>query len=41
MSEIENLKFIKEHGIEKFLKEQNEKYISDKGTFCVHDKKYY
>ena len=41
MSEIENLKFIKENGMEKFLISQKEKYQSEKGTFCVHDKKWY
>ena len=41
MSEIENLEFIKKDGIEKFLAQQNEKYVTDKGTFCVHDKKIY
>lgn len=40
-SEIENLKFIKAHGIEKFVENQNKKYISPKGVYCVHDKKYY
>jgi len=41
MSEIENLEFIKKHGIDKFLESQRKKYQSKKGTFCVHDKKYY
>lgn len=41
MSEIENLKFIKEHGIEKFVKSQRQKYQSSKGTLCVHDNKHY
>jgi hypothetical protein len=41
MSEIENLNYIKEHGIEKFLSQQKEKYVSEKGTFCVHDQKIY
>lgn len=41
MSEIENLKFIKEKGIEKFVASECQKYQSAKGTFCVHDKKYY
>lgn len=41
MSEIENLEFIRDKGVEAFLKSQEEKYVSDKGTYCVHDKKYY
>lgn len=41
MSEIENLVYIKKNGISKFLKEQSKKYISSKGIYCVHDKKYY
>lgn len=41
MSEIENLKFIKKEGIEKFVESQAKKYCTSKGTFCVHDKKYY
>jgi hypothetical protein len=39
MSMIENLENIRKNGIEKFLKDQSKKYISDKGIFCVHDKK--
>jgi hypothetical protein len=41
MSEIENLEFIKAHGIRKFLEREHERWISDKGVFCVHDAKYY
>lgn len=43
MSEIANLKFIKENGIEKFLKQQEKKYSchDGKGTICVHNKKCY
>ena len=41
MSEIENLEFIRDKGMEEFLKSQEKKYISEKGIFCVHDKKYY
>ncbi len=41
MSMIENLEFIKENGIEKLLEAQTAKYISDQGTFCVHDGKRY
>lgn len=41
MSEIENLKFIKEKGINAFVKSQQKKYQTSKGTYCVHDGKYY
>lgn len=41
MSEIENLEFIKKHGIEKFIQEQEEKYCKDGKTFCVHDGNWY
>jgi hypothetical protein len=41
MSEIENLEFIRDHGLDKFLEEQQRKYQSEKGTYCVHDKKWY
>jgi len=41
MSMIENLQFIKENGIEKFLDDQASKYISNQGVLCVHDKNIY
>ncbi len=41
MSEIENLEFIREHGIRKFLAAERKRWISEKGVFCVHDKKHY
>jgi hypothetical protein len=41
MSEIENLKTIKEKGMEYFLKSQKTKWVNSDGTFCVHDKKRY
>jgi hypothetical protein len=41
MSEIENLEFIRDHGLKKFLQEECKKRISEKGILCVHDKKYY
>ena len=41
MSEIENLKYIKDNGIKKFLEKERIRWISDKGILCVHDKKYY
>ncbi len=41
MSEIENLVYIKEKGIKKFIEKENKKWVSKKGILCVHDKKYY
>ena len=41
MSEIENLLFIKNKGIKKFLACEEKLWISAKGIFCMHDKKYY
>jgi hypothetical protein len=41
MSEIENLKNIKEKGIESFTAEENKKWVNSCGTYCVHDKKRY
>jgi len=41
MSEIENLEFIRENGIRKFTVMERTKWISSKGIFCVHDRKYY
>jgi hypothetical protein len=41
MSEIENLEFIRDRGIRKFLEKERRKYISEKGVLCTHDGKYY
>ncbi len=41
MSVIENLEFIRDNGIEKFLEKEQNTYITDAGILCVHDKKYY
>lgn len=41
MSEIENLKTIKEEGIDHFIEQQEERYVNSEGTYCVHDKKRY
>jgi hypothetical protein len=38
MSELENLKMIREEGIEAFLKDQEKKYLSPEGVYCVHRK---
>jgi hypothetical protein len=39
MSEIENLEFIRKSGIRKFVALERKRWISEKGIFCVHDKK--
>lgn len=41
MSEIANLKIIKEKGIEFFLKQEEERWVNSEGILCVHDKKRY
>jgi hypothetical protein len=41
MSEIENLEFIREYGIRKFVASERKRWISKKGILCVHDRKYY
>jgi hypothetical protein len=41
MSEIENLKNIKENGIENFLVKEEKKWINSEGIFCVHDQERY
>jgi hypothetical protein len=43
MSTIDNLVFIKENGIEKFLQKEEEKYKCQKcgGIICVHNGKCY
>lgn len=41
MSEIQNLKDIKEKGAETFLQQEEKKWITTDGVFCVHDKNRY
>ena len=41
MSEIENLKMIKEKGIAAFLLKEEKKWVNTEGIYCVHDKKRY
>jgi hypothetical protein len=41
MSEIENLEFIRDNGIKRFLENERKRWICEEGIFCVHDKKYY
>lgn len=41
MSMIENLQFIENNGIRKFLQYEKEKWIKNGKIFCVHNKKYF
>lgn len=41
MSEIENLIFIRDKGMDAFLESEEKKWVNGEGTFCVHDKKRY
>lgn len=41
MSEIENLNYIRDKGIDAFIENERARWQSEKGTYCVHDKKYY
>jgi hypothetical protein len=41
MSVIENLEYIRDNGIRKFLKKENARWINGNEIFCVHDKMYY
>ena len=41
MSEIDNLLFIRDQGLAKFLDEELKRWVSDAGILCVHDRKRY
>jgi hypothetical protein len=41
MSEVENLEYIRDEGIDNFIKSERKKWQSDKGILCVHNKKHY
>jgi len=41
MSEIENLEYIRDHGIRKFVERERKRWISEQGILCVHDKTFY
>jgi len=41
MSMIENLEFIEDVGIRKFIKHEKERWIKGDNIFCVHNKNYY
>ena len=41
MSEIENLKMIENKGIACFLEREEERWVNEEGTLCVHNGKRY
>ena len=41
MSEVENLVYIRDHGIERFLENERARWVSDRGVLCVHDRRWY
>ncbi len=41
MSEIENLEFIRGHGVNEFVRNERRKWESSEGVLCVHDGKHY
>ena len=41
MSMIDNLQYIKKHGIRNFLKKEEKKWTRKNEVLCVHDKKWY
>jgi hypothetical protein len=41
MSEIENLIFIRDHGLKKFLEAESKRWIFEEGILCVHDRMFY
>ena len=41
MSMLENLQFIEEFGIRKFIEQEKERWMREDSIFCVHHKKYY
>jgi len=41
MSEISNLEYIRDKGLDEFISEQENTWISSDDVICVHDRKYY
>lgn len=41
MSEIENLEFIRDNGINAFIKRERDRWQSPRGVLCVHDRNYH
>lgn len=41
MSEIENLEYIRDNGLDAFIGKEHRRWVTDDGILCIHDKKYY
>jgi hypothetical protein len=41
MSEIENLEYIRDNGLDSFIEKEYRRWVTDAGVLCVHDKKIY
>lgn len=41
MSELENLEYIRNHCVEKFIEKESKRWINTEGVYCVHNKKRY
>jgi hypothetical protein len=41
MSQIENLEHIRDYGIDKFIENENKKWVNNEGILCVHNKTRY
>lgn len=41
MSEIDNLEYIRDKGIRKFVESERRRWVREEGILCVHDKQYY
>ena len=41
MSMIENLEYIRDHGIRKFVKHEEKRWTKGDKIYCVHHHKYY
>ena len=41
MSEIENLEYIRDSGLDAFLEKEQSRWVSERGVLCVHDRRYY
>jgi len=41
MSMVENLEYIREHGIKKFLQHEQKRWVKSDKIYCVHHHKYY
>lgn len=41
MSEIENLEYIRDKGLEAFIKNEETKWVNKEGVYCVHDRQRY